>query len=71
MDRSASRLLTDPTMPLLARAKRNIGRKLSSSATVGEVGQNIICAYLSVALLIGPLANALAAGGGQTPPPHS
>jgi divalent metal cation (Fe/Co/Zn/Cd) transporter len=51
---------TAPTMPLLARAKRNVGRKLSSSATVSEAGQNMICAYLSIALLIGLLANALA-----------
>jgi divalent metal cation (Fe/Co/Zn/Cd) transporter len=50
---------TAPTMPLLARAKRNVGRKLSSSATVGEAGQNVICAYLSIALLAGLLANAL------------
>ena len=51
---------TAPTMPLLARAKRNVGRKLDSAATVGEAGQNMICAYLSVALLLGLLANALA-----------
>ena len=51
---------TAPTMPLLARAKRNVGRKLNSSATVNEAGQNMICAYLSIALLIGLLANALA-----------
>jgi divalent metal cation (Fe/Co/Zn/Cd) transporter len=51
--------LTAPTMPLLARAKRNVGRKLNSSATVSEAGQNMICAYLSVALLLGLLANAL------------
>jgi divalent metal cation (Fe/Co/Zn/Cd) transporter len=50
---------TAPTMPLLARAKRNVGRKLSSSATVSEAGQNIICAYLSLALLAGLLTNAL------------
>ncbi len=50
---------TAPTMPLLARAKRNVGRKLNSSATVSEAGQNMICAYLSVALLVGLLANAL------------
>jgi divalent metal cation (Fe/Co/Zn/Cd) transporter len=53
--------VTAPTMPLLARAKRNVGRKLNSSATVSEAGQNMICAYLSVALLVGLLANALAA----------
>jgi divalent metal cation (Fe/Co/Zn/Cd) transporter len=51
---------TAPTMPLLARAKRTVGRTLSSSATVSEAGQNMICAYLSVALLVGLLANALA-----------
>jgi divalent metal cation (Fe/Co/Zn/Cd) transporter len=51
---------TAPTMPLLARAKQNVGRQLNSSATVSEAGQNMICAYLSIALLIGLLANALA-----------
>jgi len=51
---------TAPTMPLLARAKRRVGRKLNSSATVSEAGQNMICAYLSIALLVGLLANALA-----------
>jgi divalent metal cation (Fe/Co/Zn/Cd) transporter len=51
---------TAPTMPLLARAKRNVGRRLSSAATVSEASQNMICAYLSVALLAGLLANALA-----------
>jgi divalent metal cation (Fe/Co/Zn/Cd) transporter len=50
---------TAPTMPLLARAKRKVGRKLNSSATVSEASQNMICAYLSVALLAGLLANAL------------
>jgi hypothetical protein len=35
-------------------------RKLNSSATVSEAGQNMICAYLSIALLVGLLANALA-----------
>jgi len=51
---------TAPTMPLLARAKRVVGRKLNSSATVSEASQNMICAYLSVALLVGLGANALA-----------
>jgi divalent metal cation (Fe/Co/Zn/Cd) transporter len=50
---------TAPTMPLLARAKRNVGNQLSSSATVSEAEQNMICAYLSIALLVGLLANAL------------
>jgi divalent metal cation (Fe/Co/Zn/Cd) transporter len=50
---------TAPTMPLLARAKRRIGHRLNSSATVSEAQQNQICAYLSIALLIGLLTNAL------------
>lgn len=51
---------TAPTMPLLARAKRQVGSALNSSATVSEAGQNQICAYLSVALLAGLLVNAVA-----------
>lgn len=51
--------VTAPTMPLLARAKQRIGRELGSSATVSEGAQNMLCAYLSVALLIGLGANAL------------
>lgn len=51
---------TAPTMPLLARAKRKVGRKLNSAATVAEAEQNQICAYLSIALLVGLLLNALA-----------
>ena len=51
---------TAVTMPVLARAKRKVGSKLNSSATVKEGAQNMLCAYLSVALLVGLLANALA-----------
>lgn len=51
---------TAPAMPLLARAKRRVGSRLGSSATVREANQNMICAYLSIALLVGLLANALA-----------
>ena len=51
---------TAPTMPLLARAKRRIGNKLSSSAAVKEASQTQLCAYLSIALLVGLGANALA-----------
>ncbi len=51
---------TAPTMPLLARAKRRVGRRLNSSAAVSESNQNMICAYLSIALLVGLLLNALA-----------
>jgi divalent metal cation (Fe/Co/Zn/Cd) transporter len=50
---------TAPTMPLLARAKQRVGHALQSSATVGEAQQNMICAYLSIALLVGLGANAL------------
>ena len=42
-------LVTAPTMPLLARAKRQVGNELRSSATVSEAEQNMICAYLSIA----------------------
>ena len=49
---------TAPTMPLLARAKRRIGNKLRSSAAVKEASQTQLCAYLSVALLVGLGANA-------------
>lgn len=52
--------VTAPTMPLLARAKRRVGLALNSSATVSEAAQNQICAYLSIALLVGLLANAIA-----------
>jgi divalent metal cation (Fe/Co/Zn/Cd) transporter len=51
---------TAPTMPLLALAKRRVGSKLNSSATVKEGAQNMLCAYLSVALLAGLLLNAVA-----------
>lgn len=52
-------LVTAPTMPLLARAKRRVGRQLGSHATQSEAAQNMICAYLSIALLVGLGANAL------------
>lgn len=51
--------VTAPTMPLLARAKQRVGRQLNSAATVSEGSQNMICAYLSIALLVGLGANAL------------
>jgi divalent metal cation (Fe/Co/Zn/Cd) transporter len=51
---------TAPTMPLLAAAKRRVGKRLSSSATVKESAQTMLCAYLSIALLAGLLLNALA-----------
>jgi divalent metal cation (Fe/Co/Zn/Cd) transporter len=50
---------TAPTMPLLAAWKRRVGRRLNSSAAVKEASQTQLCAYLSIALLIGLGANAL------------
>ncbi|NLT05549.1 MAG: cation transporter [Solirubrobacterales bacterium] len=46
-------------MPLLGIAKRNIGERLGSVATKGEGMQNLLCAYLAGALLVGLSANAL------------
>jgi divalent metal cation (Fe/Co/Zn/Cd) transporter len=45
-------------MPLLARAKRDLGLRLDSAATAGEGAQNMICAYLAGAVLIGLVGNA-------------
>ncbi len=47
-------------MPLLGRRKKRLGRQLGSQATTGSGTQNILCAYLSLAVLIGLAANALA-----------
>ncbi len=46
-------------MPLFGRAKKRIGKQLRSHATAGEGTQNILCAYLSLAILIGLAANAV------------
>jgi divalent metal cation (Fe/Co/Zn/Cd) transporter len=51
--------VTAPTMPLLARTKARLGRRLGSQATVKEGAQTMLCAYLSVALLAGLGANAV------------
>ncbi|MDP5228649.1 MULTISPECIES: cation transporter [Arthrobacter] len=45
-------------MPLLGRAKRRLGAVLGSAATTGEGNQNLLCAYLAAAVLIGLLGNA-------------
>ncbi len=50
---------TAVTMPLLAAWKRRVGRGLNSAAAVKEASQTQLCAYLSIALLIGLGANAL------------
>jgi len=52
---------TTVTMPMLARVKRRVGNQLGSAATVKEASQTQLCAYLSVALLVGLVLNA--AGG--------
>jgi divalent metal cation (Fe/Co/Zn/Cd) transporter len=44
-------------MPLLARAKAHVGERLGSTATKIEGRQNMLCAYLSIALLVGLSAN--------------
>lgn len=46
-------------MPLLGRAKQRIGNRIRSSATASEGKQNLLCAYLAAALLVGLLGNAL------------
>jgi divalent metal cation (Fe/Co/Zn/Cd) transporter len=48
------------TMPLLGIAKQRIAEEIGSAATKGEGRQNVLCAYLAGALLIGLLGNALA-----------
>jgi len=52
-------VVTLATMPPLAIAKARLGERLGSSATKSEGRQNMLCAYLSAALLAGLLANAL------------
>ena len=51
--------VTAVAMPVLAAAKRRVGAALHSAATVKEAGQTQLCAYLSIALLIGLGANAV------------
>jgi divalent metal cation (Fe/Co/Zn/Cd) transporter len=42
----------------LGFAKRRLGAKLGSGATVGEGTQNLLCGYLAIAVLFGLVANA-------------
>ncbi len=44
-------------MPVLGLAKQRIGARLDSTATVGEGAQNLLCAYLAAAVLVGLVAN--------------
>lgn len=46
-------------MPLLGVAKRRLAAQLGSAATRGEGNQNLLCAYLAAAVLVGLLGNAL------------
>ena len=46
-------------MPFLGLAKRRLADKLGSVATRGEGTQNLLCAYLAAAVLVGLLGNAL------------
>jgi len=46
------------TMPLLGVAKQRIADQIGSAATKGEGRQNVLCAYLAGALLIGLVGNA-------------
>jgi len=46
-------------MPFLGIAKRRLADRLGSPATRGEGTQNLLCAYLAAAVLVGLLGNAL------------
>ncbi|PSK93698.1 cation efflux family protein [Murinocardiopsis flavida] len=46
-------------MPFLSLAQRRTGRELGSATAVADSKQTLLCTYLSAALLIGLLANAL------------
>ncbi len=46
-------------MPLLGIAKQRLADAMGSAATKGEGRQNMLCAYLAGALLVGLLGNAL------------
>ena len=46
-------------MPAFGIAKRRVGEQLGSAATKAEGAQNMLCAYLSLAVLAGLLGNTL------------
>jgi divalent metal cation (Fe/Co/Zn/Cd) transporter len=46
-------------MPMLGIAKQRLADQLGSAATAGEGRQNMLCAYLAGALLVGLLSNVL------------
>jgi len=45
-------------MPALGLTKQRLGARLSSAATAGEGNQNLLCAYLAAAVLLGLIGNA-------------
>jgi divalent metal cation (Fe/Co/Zn/Cd) transporter len=45
-------------MPILGKAKQEIGQRLGSGATAGEGTQNMLCAYLAAGVLTGLVLNA-------------
>jgi divalent metal cation (Fe/Co/Zn/Cd) transporter len=45
-------------MPMLGIAKQRLADQLGSAATAGEGRQNMLCAYLAAALLVGLVGNA-------------
>ncbi len=54
-------------MPLLGRAKHRLGARLGSAATAGEGTQNLLCAYLAAAVLVGLVANSAVGAGWLDP----
>jgi len=54
-------------MPALGIAKQRLADQLGSAATKGEGRQNMLCAYLAAALLVGLLANAAFGAGWLDP----
>lgn len=46
-------------MPFLSWAERRAGRELGSASAVADSKQTLLCAYLSAAVLVGLLANAV------------
>ena len=55
------------TMPMLGIAKQRIAEQIGSAATKGEGRQNVLCAYLAGALLIGLAGTRSPARGGSIP----
>ncbi len=44
-------------MSLIGISKKRLGARLDSGATAGDGTQNLLCAYLAAAVLVGLLAN--------------